>query len=116
MTPLNHASLANQRLSLCTRLSDQRNEIAHLLANTEATRTAHGDFPRSMTMRLLIQRPDLIARLITTAAALFTEPRSLPSLIARLLITRLVFAIAAAGKTFGDNTDEKPQPQQFIYP
>ncbi|MFA5939884.1 MAG: hypothetical protein WC809_11065 [Sinimarinibacterium sp.] len=60
-------SLAEQRLALRQQLQEQRRRIAHQL---DGAATADGSFPRSMTMRLVIRRPDLAVRLALGIATL----------------------------------------------
>lgn len=64
-------SLAGQRLALRRQLQEQRQRIADQL---DLAATNDGGFPRSMTMRLLIRRPDLALRLALGIAALL-RPR-----------------------------------------
>jgi hypothetical protein len=59
------ASLAEQRQSLLGQLRLQREVIAQQLAPAE---NAQKRFPRSFTMRFLIQRPELATRLATLVA------------------------------------------------
>ena len=60
-------SLADQREELRDRMRAQRERIALELAPADPSQVV---FPRSMTMRLLIRRPDLIARLLMAATRL----------------------------------------------
>jgi hypothetical protein len=65
MTYAGKSSLAEQRRSICQQLRLQREVVAlQLVPDAEA----RGGFPRSMTMRLLIQRPELAVRLVTLLA------------------------------------------------
>jgi hypothetical protein len=61
-------SLSEQREALCRQLQAQRELIAQQLGPGIATPTA---YPRSMTMRLLGQRPGTIVSLLAGAATLF---------------------------------------------
>ncbi len=54
-------SLAEQRQSIRRQLQLQRQVVAQRLAPTATT---GGGYPRSMTMRFLIQRPELVTRLL----------------------------------------------------
>ena len=60
-------SLAGQREELRDRLRAQRQRIALELAPAEPSQDA---FPRSLTMRVLIRRPELIVRLLLRASRL----------------------------------------------
>jgi hypothetical protein len=53
-------SLVAQRLELREQLRVQRQEVAEQLFASKA----QGQFPRSMTMQLLIRRPELVGRLV----------------------------------------------------
>ena len=55
------ATLVEQRVSLRRQLRVQRRELAQQLFAPDA----QARFPRSITMRVLIDRPDLVARLLT---------------------------------------------------
>ena len=61
-------SLSEQREALCHKLQAQRELIAQQLGPGAAPR---GAYPRSMTMRLLGQRPGMIVGLLSGAASLF---------------------------------------------
>ena len=61
-------SLSEQRQALCRQLQAQRELIAQQLGPRSATPS---DYPRSMTMRLLGQRPGMIVSLLAGAATLF---------------------------------------------
>ncbi len=65
MTVEPQASLAEQRQSVREQLQLQRQVVARQLAPPV---DIHGRYPRSMTMRLLIQRPELVARLVALLA------------------------------------------------
>lgn len=54
-------SLAEQRQSIRMQLQVQRQVVAQRLTPAAAT---GGSYPRSLTMRFLIQRPELLARLL----------------------------------------------------
>lgn len=71
MTAASDLSLDEQRLALRQKLQDQRRRIAHQL---ELASAADGGFPRSVTMRLVIRRPDLALRLALGIATLL-RPR-----------------------------------------
>ena len=72
MTPTGAASLAEQRLRLRMRMQVQRELIAHQLGPAAG---ADGDYPRSMTMRFLLQRPRMAVRLVAGLAALLVGSR-----------------------------------------
>ena len=65
MTVEPQASLAEQRQSVRDQLQLQRQVVARQLAPPV---DIQGRYPRSMTMRLLIQRPELVARLVALLA------------------------------------------------
>lgn len=67
MTASAQASLVEQSEAVRRKLLDQRLQIAQQLAST----SANNGFPRSVTMRLLIRRPDLAIRLLMRVASLF---------------------------------------------
>lgn len=112
MTPHNNATLASQRLALCQKLAEQRDEIS---LQVLPIATADNEFPRSLTMRLLIHRPELSVRLVTQLATLFTGPASIQAITIRLLLTRILLSLAAAGKHFKDPAAPNRDPQQFIF-
>lgn len=57
-------TLAEQRLALRGQLRAQREEIALQLFASKV----HGDFPRSITMRVLIHRPELVGGIVAWIA------------------------------------------------
>lgn len=57
-------SLLEQRVALREQLRDQRQEVAEQLFESKAG----GRFPRSMTMRVLMDQPALAARLVALVA------------------------------------------------
>jgi len=57
-------SLVDQRVALRGQLRAQRQDLALQLFESRV----RGDFPRSITMRVLIHRPDLVGRLVALAA------------------------------------------------
>jgi len=65
MTIDDKPSLAEQRQSIRGQLRLQREVVALQLAPSDGH---EGRFPRSMTMRALIHRPELVARLATLLA------------------------------------------------
>jgi hypothetical protein len=72
MIAIANASLAEQRLALRQRLQAQREEIVRRLGPAPAI---DGGYPRSMTMRLLVRRPDLAAGLLAGLASLLVGRR-----------------------------------------
>lgn len=64
MTSMTEAPLARQRQALREQLQAQRQLIARRL---DATALSSG-YPRSMVMRLLIQRPELLPSLVALVA------------------------------------------------
>jgi hypothetical protein len=70
-----HELLAAQRQEIRDRLLAQRQRIAQQLAPGG---DARGVYPRSMTMRLLIRRPELLARLLGVIADRLTRKRRAP--------------------------------------
>lgn len=72
MIPIADASLTAQRLALRLRLQAQREQIVRQLDPTPAIDSG---YPRSMTMRFLIRRPALAARLLAGLATLLVGAR-----------------------------------------
>jgi hypothetical protein len=72
MIPSANASLTEQRLALRQHLQAQREEIVHRLGPAPAI---DGGYPRSMTMRFLLRRPDLAAGLLAGLASLLVGKR-----------------------------------------
>jgi hypothetical protein len=66
-------TLAEQRQEIRERLRAQRHRIARQLAPAGEAQSL---YPRSMTMRLLIRRPDLVARLLALIAGRLIRSRS----------------------------------------
>lgn len=112
MTTHNNATLASQRLALCQKLAEQRDEFSHQVPPVVIT---DNEFPRSVTMRLLIHRPELSVHLVTQLAALFTGPTSFQAIVIRLVLTRILLSLAAAGKHYKHHTEPHRDPQQFIF-
>ena len=67
MTSDNDSSLLEQRQRLRQRLQEQRRVIAQRLGSASEARSR---YPRSITMRLLTQRPGLVIRLLLGFATL----------------------------------------------
>jgi hypothetical protein len=72
MTPITSASIAERRLELRARLQAQRGQIMRQLDPAPAT---DSDYPRSKSMRFLIRRPVLAARLLAGIATLLVGAR-----------------------------------------
>ena len=89
MTVEPQTSLAKQRQSVRDQLQLQRQIVARQLAPPV---DIQGRYPRSMTMRLLIHRPELVARLV----ALLAGARFAGNVSAILLVIgKLRFAVSA---------------------
>lgn len=67
MSPGSDGSLLEQRQRLRQRLREQRRFIAQRLGSASEV---HSSYPRSITMRLLTQRPGLFIRLLLGFATL----------------------------------------------
>lgn len=91
MTKLTPVPLSEQRQALRRRLQAQRRQVAQLLAPAPGVGSA---YPRSMTMRLLRQRPLLAAELLAELAILLIGPRHFRSLSMALALVRVVRASA----------------------
>ena len=89
MTAASMPTLAEQRLAIRLQLQAQRLSIASLLVPA-----AGGHYPRSMTMRLLINQPALLARLAGMAAG----PRHARMLPVIVVLAQLLPAVLAAGQ------------------
>lgn len=76
-----------QRQALRRRLFLQRLRIGHLLAPQTSD---GGQFPRSMTMRLLTQHPAAAMRVATQAALMLFGPRFISTLSGALLLAKLL--------------------------
>lgn len=83
-------TLSDQRLALRRRLFLQRQRIGHLLAPPGA---ADDVFPRSMTMRLITQRPAVAFRLVSQVAMVLLGPRLVRGLGGALLLARLLHSV-----------------------
>jgi len=86
-------SLADQRQSMREQLQAQRQRIAEQLAPGADA----GRFPRSFTVRLLVRQPELLFRLLVRVP----RARLVGSIIAILVLVRLLRAHAAAGAQVG---------------
>lgn len=72
MTPSSKVSLAEQRVRLRMRMQVQRELIASQLGPAE---DAECDYPRSMTMKLLLGRSGMAVKLVAGLAALLVGSR-----------------------------------------
>ena len=63
-------SLVEQRLAVRDQLRVQRQDVAEQLFESKA----EGSFPRSITMRVLIRRPDLVGRFVALVAGVCALP------------------------------------------
>lgn len=82
--------LVEQRLALRQRLLAQRQLLAEQLAPKPAR---SGDYPRSMTMRLLTGHPALANQLLVEGASVVLGVRLVRSLTRSATLVRLVGAI-----------------------
>jgi len=92
MTVNMEASLVMQREKLQQQLQQQRKLIAQQLLPHSAG--GHG-YPRSMTMRFLLQRPKTSARIFTEIMALFAGARLFKLLGVLLTLVRILHASSA---------------------
>lgn len=87
MSTLTALARLQQLQALRHRLLLQRQRIGHLLAPEVG---GDNQFPRSMTMRLLTQRPALAMRLASQAALMLFGPRFIGTLSGALLVAKLL--------------------------
>jgi hypothetical protein len=96
MTPHNfdiaHNSHTAQRQALQKQLQQQREEIAHRIAQLRA---ADNTFPRSQTMAFLIQRPALVAGLIAELTAFVMGARGVKILTAAIFMLQFFITASA---------------------
>lgn len=91
--PLNQNSLAGQRRALRQKLRSQRQLIAHRI---DPEPTASSEFPRSMTMRFLLRRRVLVARVLLELLTVLMGARLLKSVTTALLLARVLLSAPAA--------------------
>lgn len=92
MSDLTAVARLEQRQALRSKLCLQRLRIEQLLA----PQAAEGNqFPRSMTMRLVIQRPAVTMRLASKAARMLFGPRFICTLGGVLLLGKLLRSTSA---------------------
>lgn len=87
MTTATAAIRLDQCETLRRLLQRQRLLIAQQLGPTP--RTANSGYPRSMTMRFLIRRSDLVARLLVELATLLIGARFMKSINAAMNFSRI---------------------------
>lgn len=91
--PLNHDSLAAQRRALRQKLRSQRQLIAHRI-DPEPSHSS--EFPRSVTMRFLLRRRVLVARVLLELLTVLMGARLLKSVAAALFLARVLLSAPAA--------------------
>lgn len=101
---INHLPLAAQRQALRRQLLAQRQLITQQIGPVE---TESSGFPRSMTMRFLIRRPEPAVRLLGEFASLLIGMRVLGSLPTALLLAGMVRFVSTAGSSI----PQLPAPQ-----
>ena len=87
MKQIEDPSLREQRESLRLQLRAQRQRIALRIDPPPVTPS---DFPRSKTMRFLMQRPQLLATLGSIVAAKLVGPRAFKGIAAALTVIGMV--------------------------
>ena len=92
-TVINEGSLIEQSQALRQQLRAQRKRIKQQIDPVTAMNT---NYPRSMTMRFITQRPALVAGLVTEVATLLLGARLLKSVAAALSVARIVRSSANA--------------------
>ena len=87
-------SLAERRHILRQQLLAQRQRIARQLEPVREIHSnyLHSHYPRSMTMRFLMQRPDLLARLLPKFVTSGTGARLVKLIIVALTLFRIIQA------------------------
>lgn len=106
----NEATLAEQREAVRVRLQAQRRSIAQHLGPPAG---AHDRYPRSMTMRLLIERPTLLLKLlamISRARIAGSMAAILVLLIGQAVVNRWLSPMQAlpAPRDTRDTTPDRP--------
>jgi hypothetical protein len=87
MNQLEGPSLREQRELLRLRLREQRQRIALRIDPPAET---PGEYPRSKTMRFLMQRPQLLATLGSIVAAKLVGPRAFKGIATALTVIGIV--------------------------
>lgn len=83
--------LAEQRQLLRRQLLAQRQLIAQQIAHAPG---AKNGYPRSMTMRLLTQRPALVIKLITSITTLLVGARLISAISTTLSLAKVVQSVS----------------------
>jgi hypothetical protein len=91
MSTQRNIPLAEQRLQLRRQLLAQRQLITQQI---ERAPGAKNGYPRSMTMRLLTQRPALVAKLLTGIATLLIGARMISAIRTTLSLARVVQSVS----------------------
>lgn len=94
MPHLNQNSLAGQRRALRQKMRSQRQLIAHRIDPGPAI--SNSEFPRSMTMRFLLRRRVLVARVLLELLTVLMGARLLKSVTTALLLARVLLSAPAA--------------------
>lgn len=87
MKQIEGPSLKEQRESLRLQLRTQRQRIA---LRIDPPPPAPGEYPRSKTMRFLMQRPQLLATLGSIVAAKLVGPRAIKGIATALTVIGIV--------------------------
>jgi hypothetical protein len=87
MTPVTNISLIEQRVALRRELLAQRQLIARRL---EVAPAGGSEYPRSMVMRFLVQRPALTGTLFAGLGTLLVGTRFFRSMTTALALTRIL--------------------------
>jgi hypothetical protein len=90
MSSIKDVSLFEQRQTLRLRLQEQRQLIAYRLGPAPAT----SGYPRSITMRLLTQRPDVAVKLLSGLAKLLVGTRFFKVATTALAVASIVRLVA----------------------
>ena len=83
-------SLAAQRLALRSQLVEQRQRISHVLGPAPESNNV---FPRSMTMRLITQNPDVALKVVSQVGMLLFGSRIFRSLNNALAVSKVVRSV-----------------------
>ncbi len=83
-------SLAAQRLALRSQLVEQRQRISNVLGPAPE---ANNEFPRSITMRLITQNPDVALKVVSQVGMLLFGSRIFRSLNNALAVSKVVRSV-----------------------
>lgn len=108
--PLKDNTLAGQRQALRQKLRSQRQLIAHRI-DPEPGHSS--DFPRSVTMRFLLRRRVLVARVLLELLTVLMGARLLKSVAAALLLSRALLS-APGAIVPGHSTDDREGRRRSI--